>query len=118
MTAAMAEDCASYIQRVSRVTELVQGKWKLKILCAMRVEPVRLSQLTRLIPAASKKSLRASLRELESAGIVVRRDLSDTLLHVEYDFADDMRTSVSSLLDNLAYWGDILETKGKSLGAP
>lgn len=91
---------------------MLQGKWKLQILCAMRTEPVRLSQLTRLIPSASKKALRASLRSLEGTGIVVRHDMSNTVLHVEYDFADDMRATVCSLLDRLADWGQVLEAKG------
>jgi DNA-binding HxlR family transcriptional regulator len=66
-----------------------------------------LSQLTRLAPAASKKGLRANLRSLESSHIVVRRDLSDSVLHVEYDFEDSVRESVCSLLDHLAAWGDV-----------
>jgi hypothetical protein len=66
----------TYIHKVSRVTEMLQGKWTLQILCAMRTEPVRLSQLMRFIPSASKKALRASLRALEAAEIVVRHDMS------------------------------------------
>jgi DNA-binding HxlR family transcriptional regulator len=108
----MRQDCAAYISKVSRVTEMLQGKWKLQILCAMRTEPVRLGQLTRLIPSASKKALRESLRSLEAAGIVVRRDMSITVLHVEYDFADDMRAEVCSLLDHLVDWEKIFEAKG------
>ena len=81
-------DCTDYIVRVSQLKSILQGKWSLEILCAMRTEPVRMSLLMRLIPTASKKALRANLRALESAEIVVRKDLSDTLLHVEYDFAD------------------------------
>jgi DNA-binding HxlR family transcriptional regulator len=104
----MNKDCAAHIRRVSQVTVLLEGKWKLQILCAMRSEPVRLSQLTRSIPSASKKALRAALRGLELTGIVVRRDLSDIVLHVEYDFADNSREIVCALLDNLAIWGDRL----------
>jgi DNA-binding HxlR family transcriptional regulator len=95
------------------VTEMLQGKWKLQILCAMRTEPVRLSTLTRIIPLASKKALRASLRSLEVAEIVVRRDMSTNVLHVEYDFAEDMRATVCSLLDQLAQWGETFERQEK-----
>jgi DNA-binding HxlR family transcriptional regulator len=76
----MHTDCVAYIRKVSYVTDMLQGKWKLQILCAMRYEPVRLSQLTRSIPAASKKALRSGLRDLEAAQIVIRLDLSDTVL--------------------------------------
>jgi DNA-binding HxlR family transcriptional regulator len=105
------QDCASYIRRAASITELLQGKWKLQILCAIRHEPIRLSQLQRLIPAASKKALRASLRSLESMQVVVRFDMSDVVLHVEYNFADDMRDAISSLLDCLAECGDVLEAR-------
>jgi DNA-binding HxlR family transcriptional regulator len=105
----MLSDCVTRTQNVTRIRRILQGKWTLHILCAMREQPVRLSQLTRLIPSASKKALRAGLRDLEAAEIVVRRDLSDTVLHVEYDFANDMREAVCSLLDQLGKWGVVTE---------
>jgi DNA-binding HxlR family transcriptional regulator len=107
-------NCVDDIQALSQMTDILEGKWKLQILCAMRDEPVRLSQLTRLLPSASKKALRANLRALESAQIVVRRDMSTAVLHVEYDFAEDMRTIIGSLLDQLNEWGRILEAKKRA----
>jgi DNA-binding HxlR family transcriptional regulator len=35
----------SYTEQVSKVVKLLQGKWTLQILCAMRAGPVRLSEL-------------------------------------------------------------------------
>jgi DNA-binding HxlR family transcriptional regulator len=104
-------DCEAYIRKVSRIMDVLQGKWRLEILCAMRYQPVRLSKLVRLLPLASKKALRANLRIIESARIVSRRDLSNSVLHVEYDFQDGMREVICSLLDDIAAWGDMLETK-------
>ena len=71
-------------------------------------------------PIHSPKAFRASLRALEAAEIVVRHDMSGILLHVEYDFADNMRPTMCSLLDHLAVWGAILEAKEKvpAHGAP
>lgn len=106
---------SDYIREASQVIRILQGKWKLQILCAMRGDAVRLSQLMRLLPAASKKSLRASLRDLEAAQIVVRRDLSDTVLHVEYEFADHLKEVIGCLLDQLARWGEVIEAQKKSL---
>jgi DNA-binding HxlR family transcriptional regulator len=34
---------------------LFQGKWKAQILCAIRSGPIRLGQLARIVPGASKK---------------------------------------------------------------
>ena len=84
---------------------LFQGKWKLEILCAMRAGPVRVGQLSRLLPGSSKKMLAHHLRQLETDGIVLRRDMSDVVLHVEYDFTNEAREEVCLLLDHLAQWG-------------
>jgi DNA-binding HxlR family transcriptional regulator len=104
-------DCEAYIRKVSLVSEMFRRKWTIEILCCMRTEPVRLGRLTRLIPGASKKGLRSGLRDLELAHIVVRRDLSDSVLHVEYDFASDRRQAVCDLLDHLAQLGASIEAK-------
>jgi DNA-binding HxlR family transcriptional regulator len=102
----------SYTERVSRVVELLQGKWTIQILCAMREHPVRLSQLKRAIPSASKKALTASLRSLEVARVVLRRDLSSSVLHVEYELADTMREPLVALLDHLGEWGKLYDSEG------
>ena len=52
----MAGFDSSYSERISRVVELLQGKWTVQILCAMRTGPVRLSELKREIPFASKRA--------------------------------------------------------------
>ncbi|HVH86586.1 MAG TPA: helix-turn-helix domain-containing protein, partial [Terriglobales bacterium] len=78
----------SYGRQVSLVMELLQGKWTVHILCAMRGGSVRLSELRRALPSASKKGLTTSLRSLEAAKVIVRRDLSASVLHVEYELSE------------------------------
>ena len=111
----------SYTGQVSRVVELLQGKWTVQILCAMRTRPVRLSELKRAIPSASKKALTASLRSLEAGRVVLRRDLSSSVLHVEYELAAAMREPLVTLLDHLAEWGKLYDSEKLStipLSAP
>jgi DNA-binding HxlR family transcriptional regulator len=92
---------------------LFQSKWKVHILCALRTGPVRLGQLARLIPSASRKMLTQNLRQLEADGIVVRRDMSDLVLHIEYELDDSKKEGVCALLDHLAKWGGLhLGTSG------
>ena len=107
----MEQNCTNKIARISLAIAALQGRWTLRVLCAMRSKPVRLSQLTRLFPLASKKGLRASLRSLEAGGIVIRRDMSHSVLHVEYDFDDEIRTIICLLLDRLSELGALLEGK-------
>ena len=104
-----AESAASrYVRRATLTAEvLFQGKWKLHILCAMRSGPVRLGQLARIVPGASKKMLTQNLRQLEADGIVVRKDMSDLVLHIEYELDESTREGVCALLDHLAKWGGL-----------
>jgi len=83
---------------------LLQGKWKVEILSRLQHGPVRLSQLHRMIPAASKKVLTQRLREMEKDGIVVRTDLSTKLLRVEYSLSGSLGFAALCLVDVLAQW--------------
>jgi DNA-binding HxlR family transcriptional regulator len=100
----MSKVDSSYVRRVSRVLGFLEGKWTIQILCAMRDRPIRLSGLRRAIPTASKKALTASLRRLQSEGLVLRRDMSGAILRVEYEIAGDMRSPIIALLDGLSDW--------------
>ncbi|ADV83662.1 winged helix-turn-helix transcriptional regulator [Terriglobus saanensis] len=98
---------AGYVHRANLAFEvLFQGKWRIQILCAMRSGPIRLGQLARIMPTASKKMLTQNLRKLESEGIVIRKDLSDLVLHIEYDLNERVRERVCALLDHLVEWGN------------
>jgi hypothetical protein len=70
------------------------------------------STAKRAIPSASKKALTASLRSLEAARVVLRRDLSSSVLHVEYELADTMREPLVALLDHLGEWGKLYDSVG------
>jgi DNA-binding HxlR family transcriptional regulator len=84
---------------------LIRGKWKIPILATMLDGPVRLGQLRRLIPCASKKVLVQQLHELEKDGIIVRTDLSGKIKHVEYTISVPLGDAVINLLGLLSDWG-------------
>ena len=93
------------VKDASRTLQLLQGRWTIEILYAMRVGPVRLSELKRLIPKASKKALTARLRLLESFKVIERRDFSTSVLRVEYEIVENMRGPLEDLLLRLSGWG-------------
>lgn len=95
-------------EQIARVVETLRGKWTIQILCEMRHGPVRLGQLKRLIPAASKKALTSNLRWLEDARLIVRRDLTKSTLHVEYELDDQSKEPLAGLLSFLADWASLL----------
>ncbi len=65
---------------------------------------VRLGELRRLIPRASKKVLVQQLHELEKDGIIVRTDLSGKIKHVEYTISAPLGDEVVILLQLLSDW--------------
>jgi DNA-binding HxlR family transcriptional regulator len=98
--AEVAEECS-----VQFAINLIQGKWKTRILSQLQRGPVRLSELRRMFPEASKKVLAQHLREMEKDGLVVRKDLSDRLRHVQYSLSDSMGFAVVDLISTLTEWG-------------
>ena len=104
----MGHTADEYCRSCTDTVHVVQGKWKMHILCAIRSRPVRLGQLVRELLSASKKVLTENLRELEDAGLVIRRDLGGSVPHVEYDFNDEIRSALHSMLDHLADFGGML----------
>ena len=105
-TSKSMRDSVCRFDRSEPVSEIFRGKWSLTILYAIQRKPVRLGELTRLIPNASKKVLIDNLKRLEAAGIVVRNNRSRRVLHVEYDFPEDLKQAMSRLLDCLAVWSE------------
>jgi DNA-binding HxlR family transcriptional regulator len=100
----MAEHDVKCFDTLADTMEILRGKWTVQTLCALLDGPVRLSQLKRLMPAASKKALTAHLRLLEEAEIIFRRDLSRSVLHVEYEIAETARVPVIALIDQLSHF--------------
>ena len=54
-----------------------------------------------------KKMLTQNLRKLGADGIVVRKDLTDLVIHIEYELDERTREGVCALLDHLATWGGL-----------
>src|ERR1700678_3543664 len=106
---AMRDENTEYSCAAALAIEVLQGKWRIQILCLMRAGPVRLGQLGRLIPSASKKVLTENLKKLESARLVIRTDMSGQIRHVEYDLVESFKPGTYELLDHLATWGDVYD---------
>jgi len=103
---AVRPDAESAEERIAQLAiNLIHGKWKTRILSRLQHGPVRLSELRRMFPEASKKMLTQHLREMERDGLVVRNDLSGRLRHVEYFLSDSMGFAVLHLISTLTKWG-------------
>lgn len=85
------------------------GKWNLEVTDALiRKGTVRFNELLRLVPSITKTSLTASLRELESMGVVKRIQYNEVPVRVEYSLTE-VGLSLLRVFYEMTRWGDQIE---------
>jgi DNA-binding HxlR family transcriptional regulator len=87
------------VAHVTRVVQMIQGRWKLPILFRLYADPsLRTSQLRRDMPGISQKMLTQHLRELEVDRLIKRTDFGEKPLHVEYQLSEAGRQLLPVLI--------------------
>lgn len=100
------ETAASNVEEVIR---LLEGRWKLIILFHLFDGKVRrYSDLEKLIPGISQKMLAQQLRQLESDGIVSRKQYPQVPPKVEYRLTE-WGQALCPALDGMLRWGELRE---------
>ena len=89
---------------VELAVDVIGPKWRPVILAHLKEGIHRYGELRRRMPGVSDKMLTQRLRELESDGLVTRRDLGTNPPHVEYSLTDEGRT-LAPVLQALYDWG-------------
>ncbi len=89
---------------VELTVDVIGGRWRTVILARLKEGVHRYGELRRRTPGISEKMLTQRLRELESDGLITRRDLGTVPPHVEYDLTDEGRTLIP-VLQSLYDWG-------------
>ncbi len=83
------------------------GKWRVAILCVLRTNgPTRYNELKRKVGGITNTVLATSLRELEEAGLVVRKQYNEMPVRVEYSLTERGK-SLIPILDGMCEWGQI-----------
>lgn len=85
--------------------DVIGGKWKPIILCNLRHQVMRTSELLRAIPNISQKMLTQQLRELEQDNIIDRKSYNQIPPKVEYSLSE-YGESLGEILDLLCSWGE------------
>jgi len=70
---------------IRTTTDLLGGKWKLLILFQLAPQPLRLSELKRIIPDISEKMLIQELKTLGVNNLVIRKNFGEVPPRVEYE---------------------------------
>lgn len=85
---------------------LIQGKYKMFILYTlMEYEIVRFNELQKYIKTISYKTLSSTLKELETDGLVHRKEYPQIPPKVEYSLTERGK-SLIPILDQMCEWGD------------
>jgi DNA-binding HxlR family transcriptional regulator len=98
------EQCKSHLGAVADALYVIGGKWKLRIIIALKENNKRFNELQRLVEGISAKVLSAELKDLELNGFVKRNVFTGTPVVVEYELMDYSET-LYEVLDALGRWG-------------
>ena len=95
---------------VATTVSLIGSKWKLLIIRNLTKRPYRFNELLKSIDGLSQKVLTSSLRELESDGIIYRKDYKTNLPKVEYGLTS-LGSNLKTILDKMADFGDFYKSQ-------
>lgn len=101
-----APDCQAFVSdcHVRAATELISHAWDPVVLAALRLGPVRRSELLRRIAGASDKALTESLRRLTARALVARAADGDRRDAAVYALTDLGASFAEGPLAHLARW--------------
>jgi DNA-binding HxlR family transcriptional regulator len=104
--------CKATLNSVADALYVIGGKWKLRIIVALKDGTKRFNEMQRLIDGISAKVLSTELKDLELNGFVRRNVFTTTPVVVEYELTDYADT-LGDILQTLSEWGAMHKEKVK-----
>jgi Predicted transcriptional regulators len=89
---------------IEATIDLIGGKYKTIILCYLVDTTLRYNEIDKLIPRATPKMITQQLRELETAGLIIRTVYPVVPPKVEYSLSY-LGKSLIPVLDAMCNWG-------------
>ena len=102
--------CKATLNSVADALYVIGGKWKLRIIVALKDGTKRFNEMQRLIEGISAKVLSTELKDLELNGFVRRNVFTGTPVVVEYELTEYADT-LGDILQTLSEWGAIHKEK-------
>jgi DNA-binding HxlR family transcriptional regulator len=96
--------CKARLSSIADALYVIGGKWKLRIIVALKEGAQRFNELQRTIEGISAKVLSAELKDLELNGFIKRNIYTGTPVVVEYELTDYCDT-LDDVLEALSAWG-------------
>ncbi|HPF12599.1 MAG TPA: helix-turn-helix domain-containing protein [Flavobacteriaceae bacterium] len=97
--------CNSYINAMEDALYVIGGKWKLRIIIALKEGHKRFNDIQRTVTGISAKVLSSELKSMESNGLVTRNVLVDEFPVVTEYVLTDYSDSLNEILTALIKWG-------------
>lgn len=97
-------ECKASIHAIEDAIYVIGGKWKLRIIVALRDGSMRFNEIQRMVTGISAKVLSNELKELELNGLVNRTVYDETPVKVVYSVTEYSET-LKSVLNALVEWG-------------
>ena len=108
------KQCTASLSAVEDTIYVIGGKWKLKIIIALRDQGnMRFNELQRTITGISARVLSNELKELEMNGFIKRRVYTSAPVVVEYELTDYSDT-LDDVLRAMIQWGTMHRNKIKT----
>jgi len=102
--------CKATLNSVADALYVIGGKWKLRIIVALKDGTKRFNEMQRLIDGISAKVLSTELKDLELNGFIRRNVFTGTPVVVEYELTDYADT-LGDVLQTLSEWGAMHKEK-------
>jgi DNA-binding HxlR family transcriptional regulator len=104
--------CKATLNSVADALYVIGGKWKLRIIVALKEGTKRFNEMQRMIDGISAKVLSTELKDLELNGFVRRNVFTGSPVVVEYELTDYADT-LGDVLQTLSEWGAMHKEKVK-----
>ena len=95
---------------VATTVSLIGSKWKLLIIRNLMSRTWRFNELLKSLDGISQKVLTDNLRQLESDGIIYRKDYKTNPPKVEYGMTD-LGLELGKMLNTMASFGDFYKSQ-------
>jgi DNA-binding HxlR family transcriptional regulator len=105
-----AAECTGMLTSVGDALYVIGGKWKLRVIIALREGNKRFNEIQRTVNGISARVLSSELKELELNGFVKRVIHTQTPVVVEYHITEYSGT-LDEVLQSLANWGTMHRNK-------
>jgi DNA-binding HxlR family transcriptional regulator len=100
----ISDECNGVLTPIGDALYVIGGKWKLRVIAALREGAMRFNEIQRTVEGISARVLSSELKELEINGFVKRTVHVQTPVIVEYELTPYADT-LGEVLIALANWG-------------